>query len=114
MQSCGKATHHSRSEHHKAKPSSFAAGKHHSKKPNLSGRQIRLFCCFKRVKRSKKEKADAFYQKGIEHPLALLYNLITTKNPQESEIIMKFAHIRVSEYFTFAEQIFHSEAILLA
>jgi hypothetical protein len=24
---------------------------------------------------------------------------------------MKFAHIRVSEYFTFAEQIFHSEAI---
>ena len=30
----------------------------------------------------------------------------------ESE--MKFAHIRVSEYFTFAEQIFHSEAISLA
>jgi len=27
---------------------------------------------------------------------------------------MKFAHIRVSEYFTFAEQIFHSEAISLA
>jgi len=26
---------------------------------------------------------------------------------------MKFAHIRVSEYFTFAEQIFHSEAISL-
>jgi len=23
---------------------SFAEGKHHSKKPNLSGRQIRLFC----------------------------------------------------------------------
>jgi len=27
---------------------------------------------------------------------------------------MKFAHIRVSEYFTFAQQIFHSEAISLA
>ena len=27
---------------------------------------------------------------------------------------MKFAHIRVSEYFTFAKQIFHSEAISLA
>ena len=27
---------------------------------------------------------------------------------------MKFAHIRVSEYLTFAEQIFHSEAISLA
>jgi len=27
---------------------------------------------------------------------------------------MKFAHIRVSEYFTFAEQIFHSRAISLA
>ena len=27
---------------------------------------------------------------------------------------MKFAHIRVSEYFTFAEQIFHSAAISLA
>ena len=27
---------------------------------------------------------------------------------------MKFAHIRASEYFTFAEQIFHSEAISLA
>ena len=27
---------------------------------------------------------------------------------------MKFAHIRVSEYFTFAEQIFHSGAISLA
>ena len=27
---------------------------------------------------------------------------------------MKFAHIRVSEYFTFVEQIFHSEAISLA
>jgi len=27
---------------------------------------------------------------------------------------MKFTHIRASEYFTFAEQIFHSEAISLA
>ena len=27
---------------------------------------------------------------------------------------MKFAHIRTSEYFTFAKQIFHSEAISLA
>ena len=27
---------------------------------------------------------------------------------------MKFAHIRVSEYFTFAKQIFHSVAISLA
>ena len=27
---------------------------------------------------------------------------------------MKFAHVRVSEYFTFAKQIFHSEAISLA
>ena len=27
---------------------------------------------------------------------------------------MKFAHIRVSEYFTFAKQIFHSTAISLA
>ena len=27
---------------------------------------------------------------------------------------MKFARIRVSEYFTFVEQIFHSEAISLA
>jgi len=27
---------------------------------------------------------------------------------------MKFAHIRVSEYFTFAKQILHSEAISLA
>ena len=31
-----------------------------------------------------------------------------------SQCEMKFAHIRVSEYFTFAEQIFHSEAISLA
>ena len=28
------------------KPSSFAEGKHHSKKPNLSGRQIRLFVVY--------------------------------------------------------------------
>ena len=27
---------------------------------------------------------------------------------------MKFAHVRVSEHFTFAKQIFHSEAISLA
>jgi len=27
---------------------------------------------------------------------------------------IKFAHIRVCEYFTFAKQIFHSEAISLA
>ena len=27
---------------------------------------------------------------------------------------MKFAHVRFSEYFTFAEQIFHSVAISLA
>ena len=27
---------------------------------------------------------------------------------------MKFAHIRISEYFTFAERIFHREAISLA
>ncbi len=27
---------------------------------------------------------------------------------------MKFAHIRVSEYFTFAKQIFHSVALSLA
>ncbi len=27
---------------------------------------------------------------------------------------MKFAHIRASEYFTFAEQIFHSVAVSLA
>ena len=33
---CGKATHHSRSEHHQAKPSSFAEGKHHSKNAPLS------------------------------------------------------------------------------
>ena len=32
----------------------------------------------------------------------------------QSQCEMKFAHIRVSEYFTFAEQIFHSEAISLA
>ena len=44
-------THHSRSEHHWRSLASFAEGKHHSKKPNLSGRQIRLFCCLKRVKR---------------------------------------------------------------
>ena len=31
-----------------------------------------------------------------------------------SQCEMKFAHIRVSEYFTFAKQIFHSEAISLA
>ena len=31
-----------------------------------------------------------------------------------SQCEMKFAHIRASEYFTFAEQIFHSEAISLA
>ena len=31
-----------------------------------------------------------------------------------SQCEIKFAHIRVSEYFTFAEQIFHSEAISLA
>jgi len=36
-------THHSRSEHHQAKPPSFAEGKHHSKKPLLSGRQKWLF-----------------------------------------------------------------------
>jgi hypothetical protein len=28
--------------------------------------------------------------------------------------LMKFAHIRVSEYFTFAKQIYHSGAISLA
>ena len=33
---------------------------------------------------------------------------------RRSQCEMKFAHIRVSEYFTFAEQIFHSEAISLA
>ena len=27
---------------------------------------------------------------------------------------MKFAHVRVNEHFTFAEQIFHSKAISLA
>ena len=31
-----------------------------------------------------------------------------------SQCEMKFAHIRVSEYFTFAKQIFHSKAISLA
>ncbi len=31
-----------------------------------------------------------------------------------SQCEMKFAHIRVSEYFTFAKQIFHSVAISLA
>ena len=33
---CGEATHHSRSEHHQAQPSSFAEGKHHSKNAPLS------------------------------------------------------------------------------
>jgi len=32
----------------------------------------------------------------------------------QSQCEMKFAHVRFSEYFTFAEQIFHSEAISLA
>ena len=31
---------------------SFAEGKHHSKKPNLIGRQIRLFCCERATKSS--------------------------------------------------------------
>ena len=31
---------------------SFAEGKHHSKKPDLSDRQIRLFCCERLPKRS--------------------------------------------------------------
>ena len=30
-------------------PASFAEGKHHSKKPNLSGRQIRLFCWWRQL-----------------------------------------------------------------
>ena len=42
-------------------------------------------------------------------PLRKLWNIAPS-----SQCEMKFAHIRVSEYFTFAEQIFHSEAISLA
>jgi len=38
---------------------------------------------------SKKEKSGCSLPKGIEHPLALLYNLTATKNPQESEIIIQ-------------------------
>ena len=45
---CGEATHHSRSEHHWACPTSFAVGKHHSKRPHLSGRQLWSFCWWRR------------------------------------------------------------------
>jgi hypothetical protein len=38
---CGEATHHSRSVHHKAKPTSFAIGKHHSKSAPLSVTKVR-------------------------------------------------------------------------
>jgi hypothetical protein len=41
------------------------------------------------LRQSKKEKSGCSLPKGIEHPLALLYNLIATKNPQESEIIIQ-------------------------
>ena len=37
----------------------------------------------------KRKKRQLFTVKGIELPLALLYNLIATKNPQESEIIIQ-------------------------
>ena len=46
---CGEATHHSAKPSSLAEPTSFAAGKHHSKKPNLSGRQIRLFCWWRQL-----------------------------------------------------------------
>ena len=41
------------------------------------------------LRQSKKEKSGCSLPKGIEHPLALLYNLIARKNPQESEIIIQ-------------------------
>ena len=43
--------------------------------------------------------------------------IIHSVNCEISHVVrseMKFAHIRISEYFTFAEQIFHSKAISLA
>ena len=44
--------------------------------------------------------------------IASIYpNVIVKYCSLQSQCEMKFAHIRVSEYFTFAEQIFHSEAI---
>ena len=49
--------------------------------------------------------------------LAAKCEIIHSVNCEISHFVrceMKFAHIRVSEYFTFAEQIFHSEAISLA
>ena len=41
------------------------------------------------IKITQKEKAVVQYQKGIEQPLALLYNLITTKNQHQSEDIIQ-------------------------
>ena len=41
------------------------------------------------LRKPKKRKAVVQYQKGIEQPLALLYNLIATKNQQESEDIIQ-------------------------
>ena len=41
------------------------------------------------LRKPKKEKNGCSLPKGIEHPFALLYNLIATKNLQESEIIIQ-------------------------
>lgn len=38
------------------------------------------------LRQPEKRKSGCSLPKGIEHPLALLYNLIATKNKQESEI----------------------------
>lgn len=41
---CAEGAHHSRSEHHSAKPTSFAEGKHHTKKHFCRKKKV-LFCC---------------------------------------------------------------------
>ena len=58
------------------------------------------------IKKSIKANNFMYYIVKLEH-IVKYYSL-------QSQCEIKFAHIRVSEYFTFAEQIFHSKAISLA
>ena len=83
---CGDATHHSHSEHHWACPTSFAIGKHHSKRPHLSGRQMWSFCCERVTKRSKievrvsKSSVRSVRQIGIHFRIFILsFTLTKTK-----------------------------------
>jgi hypothetical protein len=46
-----------------------------------------------------RRKTDTLYRKGIEYPFALLYNLITTKNQLQSEVIIQQCEIEVKWFY---------------